>query len=124
MAVILRPEDGHRRLDLREGADQVGLDGLDVGVGATGAQRGALAEAGVDDDAVESTQSVREVVEHDGTRSVVDDVEIGDLDGPGRPGQLRGEGSRRSRRRAASASERPRCANARAMPSPSPELAP
>ena len=64
MAVVLGPEDLHGRLALGQGGDEVGLRGLPVGVEIAGAQRLALAHAGVDDDPVQAAQLGAERTEH------------------------------------------------------------
>ena len=69
-------EDRGRRLGLGERADDVGLGRLAVGVETPGAQRLALAEAGVDDDAVEPAELVAELLEDAEDGVVVGDVNI------------------------------------------------
>ncbi|HYJ08422.1 MAG TPA: hypothetical protein VEX18_05420 [Polyangiaceae bacterium] len=64
MALILGAEDLESRLALGEGRNEVGLGSLPIRAEVSGAQWLPLAETGVDDDAVESTEIVAEGLEH------------------------------------------------------------
>ncbi len=82
----LGAEDRGGRLGLGQRADEVCLGGLLVGIEAPGAERLALAEAGVDDDAVDAAELVPELVEHPEDGVVVGDVERLDGDATARVG--------------------------------------
>src|SRR3546814_20535388 len=58
MAVVLGAEDLHCRFALRERCDEVGFGSLAVGVEIAGAKWLALAEPGVDDDAIDTAEVV------------------------------------------------------------------
>src|SRR3546814_6137173 len=58
MAVVLGAEDLHCRFALRERCDKVGFGSLAVGVEIAGAKWLALAEPGVDDDAIDTAEVV------------------------------------------------------------------
>ena len=78
-AAVLEHLDGG--FDLHQRGDEVGFDGLLVGVQLAGAQRRALADARVDDDAVDAAQLVLQLGEHLRHLLVVVDVECRDGDG-------------------------------------------
>ena len=69
-----------RRFDLHQRRHQVGLDGRLVGPQLARTQRGALADAGVDDDAVDAAEFVGQLGEHLRHLLVVVDVQCGDRD--------------------------------------------
>ena len=64
MPRILRPKNLQRRLALRQRGHEIGLGRLQVGVEVAGAQRSALAHAGIYDNAVEGTQVIFEGPEY------------------------------------------------------------
>ena len=77
-------EQLQRGFALGEGGDEIGFGGLAVGVKIAGAQRLALAQAGVDDDAVQPTQFFIEGAEDFEDLIVVADIQR--LDGHGDAG--------------------------------------
>jgi hypothetical protein len=79
-----RLEHLQRGLYLNQRRDEIGLDGRLVCPQLARAQRGALADAGVDDDAVDAAEFVGQRGEHLGHLLVVVDVELGDGHGDGR----------------------------------------
>ncbi len=94
MPVLLGAEDRHRRLDLRQSGDEIRLQGGEVVLESTRPQRFALADAGVDDHSVHSTQIGGEGVEHFVHRGMVVHIQ-GPHEHPASGvcrGQLRGQG--------------------------------
>ena len=76
----LLPEDLQGRLDLHQRRHQVGLDRRLVGPELAGAQRSALADTGVDDDAIQTTELTGQIGEHLRHLLVIVDVELGNRD--------------------------------------------
>ena len=75
-----RLEHLDRGLDLHQCRNEIGLDGGLVGPQLARSERRALADAGVDDDAVDAAEFVGELGEHLGHLLVVVDVERSDRD--------------------------------------------
>ena len=69
-----------RGFDLDQGGHQIGFDGRLVGPQLAGSQRRALADAGVDDHAVDAAERVGQLREHLRHLVVVVDVQRGDRD--------------------------------------------
>ena len=67
-----------RGLDLHERGHQVGLDGRLVGPQLARAQLGTLADTGVDNDAIDAAEFVRQLTEHLRDLFVVVDVQLRD----------------------------------------------
>lgn len=88
MPVALLAEDPGGGLDLGGRGDEVGLQRLPVGVEPAGADRLALAEARVDDHAVERAEIGAKPVEHGENAVVLVHIEAAGDDGDARVGRL------------------------------------